>query len=296
MISPRAKALFDQYRLLAAAPQNFDLAAIRASCEGAEQQTTIPAGVHFAEETLAGVELIRCTPPKFTSAYRVIYLHGGAHCLMSAKTHARMCGHLALACGAEVLVPDYRLAPENAFPEGLNDALAVISAQGIPTALAGDSSGGGLAAACLLSLLGDKAQPFCAVLMSPWLDLTLSLPSVTENAVKDLMLREGNLRQFAALYLAGNPAITPLASPLHANLGSLPPILLQAAEDDLLRDDALLFAEKLRQAGNAATLELYPQMQHSFQFFAGRIPEADAALKAAAQFIAAHEPLASRSM
>ena len=295
MISPRAKALFDQYRLLAENPQPFDLAAIRASCEGAEEATGIPKGVRFTAERIGGVSAIRCIPPSDLADFTVVYLHGGAHCLMSAQTHSRMAGHLALACGAEVLVPDYALAPEHPFPQSLNEALAVIRAASRPLALVGDSSGGGLAAASLLTLRGDR-QPFCAVLMSPWLDLTLTLPSITQNATKDLMLRAANLRAFAALYLAGRPATDPLASPLHADLHGLPPILLQAAEDDLLRDDALTFAERLRQASSPVEVHLYPQMQHSFQFFAGRIPEADAALKDAARFIAAHVPPASRGI
>lgn len=295
MISPRAKALFDQYRLMAENPQPFDLAAIRASCVGAEEATGLPQGVMFTTDRIGGVPTIRCLPPGDPAPFTVIYLHGGAHCLMSAQTHSRMAGHLALVCGAEVLVPEYALAPEHPFPLGLNDALAVIGAMPGRVAVVGDSSGGGLAAASLLALRGPK-QPFCAVLMSPWLDLTLTLPSITQNATKDLMLRAANLRAFAALYLAGAPATDPLASPLHADLHDLPPILLQAAEDDLLRDDALTFAERLRQASNPVQVQLYPQMQHSFQFFAGRIPEADTALKDAARFIAAHVPPASRGI
>lgn len=294
MISPRAKALFDQYRLMAAAPQAFDLQAIRAVCEGAEEGTGIPADVQFDRDSVAGVPVIRCTPPKISARFTVIYLHGGAHCLMSAQTHARMAGHLALACGAEVLVPDYRLAPEHPFPAGLNDALAVVRAQNGAVALVGDSSGGGLTAGCLLTLRGTPQQPFCGVLMSPWLDLTLGLPSIEGNGKLDLMLRAENLRAFAGLYLGDTPSNHPVASPLHADLHDLPPLLVQAAEHDILCDDALEFAAKLKAVGGAVECQLWPEMQHSFQFFAGRIPEADAAILHAGEFIAANAPLLRR--
>lgn len=291
MISPRAKALFDQYRLLAETPQAFDLHAIRAVCEGAEESTGIPACVQFDHDSVAGVGVIRCTPPKVSARFTVVYLHGGAHCLMSAQTHARMAGHLALACGGVVLVPDYRLAPEHPFPAGLNDALAVVRAQTGPVALVGDSSGGGLTAGCLLILRGTPQQPFCGVLMSPWLDLTMSLPSIEGNGKRDLMLRAENLRAFAKLYLGNTPSNHPVASPLHADLHDLPPLLVQAAEHDILCDDALEFGERLKAAGGVVTCQLWPEMQHSFQFFAGKIPEADAAILDAAKFIAAHAPL-----
>lgn len=290
MISPRAKALFDQYRLLAETPQAFDLAAIRAVCEGAEEGTGIPSGVQFDRDALAGVPVIRCTPPSISARFTVIYLHGGAHCLMSAQTHARMAGHLALACGAVVLVPDYRLAPEHPFPAGLSDALTVVRAHNGPVALVGDSSGGGLTMGCLLTLRGTPQQPFCAVLMSPWLDLTMGLPSIQGNSKLDLMLRAGNLHEFAKLYLGDTPSNHPVASPLHADLNDLPTVLVQAAEHDILCDDALEFSARLKAAGGQVNCQLWPEMQHSFQFFAGRIPEADAAILDAGEFIAANAP------
>lgn len=287
MISPEAQALFDEFLAFSLEQEPFELEAERASCIGMEERTGVPAGVRYQNDIVAGVPVITCIPPKETADFTAVFLHGGAFCLMSAQTHSRMAGHLALAMGARVVVPDYRLAPEHPFPAGLNDALAVVRAQPGPVAVLGDSAGGTLTAGCLLSLRGTPQQPFSGVMMSPCLDLTYSLPSIRENAGKDLILDAERMHYFTEIYMAGQPATTPLASPHFADVSGLPPVLVQAAGHDLLRDDALVFVERVQKSGGTAVLQFYPEMQHSFQFYAGRMPEADAAIKAAADFILA---------
>ncbi len=182
--------------------------------------------------------LIRCTPdringmavewldpPDVQSDRFILYLHGGAYCLCSINTHRSMTGHIAAAAGARALLIDYRLAPEHPFPAALEDAVSAYHAlldRGVAPeniVIAGDSAGGGLALAALVSLRdADVPLPAAAVCISPWTDLSLSGASMTVNARKDVMLDYKTLKQSAEYYLNGADARTPLVSPLFADL------------------------------------------------------------------------------
>ena len=148
------------------------------------------------------------------------------------------------------------------------------------TVVAGDSAGAGLVMAALLRRR-DRGleQPALVVLIAPWLDLTCSGESIAANEQRDVVLRRDNLHHCAALYLDGSEPTHPLASPLFADLRGLPPCYVQVGDDDLLRDDSLRFVRAARAAGVDARVDVYPAMPHDFQFFAGRIPEADGAIR-----------------
>jgi acetyl esterase/lipase len=122
--------------------------------------------------------------------------------------------------------------------------------------------------------------PAALMLFSPWIDL-LNVPQ----APADLTTRAVWLRVCAEHTIAMPP--TTLASPLHADLRGLPPTLIQAGADELLRRDAVDLHDALERAGVAVRCELVPQRWHAFQLHAGMLPSADAALARAAQFIAA---------
>ena len=128
--------------------------------------------------------------------------------------------------------------------------------------------------------------PDCLVLMCPWLDLALTSPSVTRNRDQAIILNRHKLEAVARLYLDCRAKLTdPYVSPLYGDLRGLPPIYLQGAEYDLLVDDANRLQAHARAAGLALRYDLFPQMAHSFQFFAGAIPEADAAINEVARFV-----------
>lgn len=230
--------------------------------------------------------LIRCTPdtihgmavewidPPGAQADRVIlYLHGGAYCLCSINTHRSMTGHIAGAARARALLIDYRLAPEHPFPAALEDAVSAYHAlldMGMAPesiVIAGDSAGGGLALALLVSLRdAGEPLPAAAVCISPWTVLSLSGKSMTTNAKADVVLDYKTLKQSAEYYLNGADARTPLASPLFADLHDLPPLLIQAGTDEIILSDAMRVAEKARAAGVDVTLDVWARMQHEWQF------------------------------
>jgi acetyl esterase/lipase len=231
----------------------------------------------------------------------IFYIHGGGFVSCSAATHRPVATALARLTGRRVFSLDYRLAPEHRYPAALDDAVAAYEwllaqeDEGEGTharaiCVAGDSAGGGLALGCLLRLRdAGIAPPACAVCFSPWTDLAGTGASVRTNDGRCAMFRTENIDEFAAAYLpAGASARDPYASPAHAELSGLPPLLVQVGSTELLLDDARVVHDKMRAAGGASRLEIYDDLPHGWQMLDGFVPEARAALEQAASFIREH--------
>lgn len=223
----------------------------------------------------------------------LIYLHGGGFKMGSLTSHHDLMVRLSRAADCRVLGVDYRLLPEHCFPAPLEDVLAVydwlLGQSFVPgqLALAGDSAGGGLAAAALLALR-DKGQPLpaSAVLLSAWTDLSASGESYQTRAAADPIHQRPMILALAEQYLGddGDPR-TPLASPLFGDLAGLPPMLLQVGDRETGLDDSTQFAAKARAAGVAAELQVWPRMIHVFQQFAEELPEAREAIAGIGAFL-----------
>ena len=218
--------------------------------------------------------------PGFDGTRAVLYLHGGGYAIGSLNTHRRMAYDISAACGARVLVIDYRLAPEHPFPAAVDDAAKAwrwLLQQGLAPgrlAIAGDSAGGGLTIATLINLRDLKlALPACAVAISPWVDLEGIGTSMTARSAQDPMVQKEGLTWMAGLYLAGKDPRTPLAAPLHADLKGLPPVLVQVGSAETLLDDATRIAEKMHSAGVEVKLSVWPNQLHVFPFFAPILSE-----------------------
>ena len=174
----------------------------------------------------------------------VLYLHGGGYVAGSPESHRAITSHLAKFANARVVVPDYRLAPEHACPAAIEDAVAVydaLLAEGVDPAnlvIAGDSAGGGLTLATLQALKSTgKPLPAATLLLSPWVDLTLSELFDTD---RDIMLSPAWLSSAAQAY-GGDDLSHPTRSPLNGDLGALPPVLIQAGSDEILLNDGYVF-------------------------------------------------------
>jgi acetyl esterase/lipase len=253
--------------------------------------STLPApkGPAYRPETIGGVAgewAEGAAPPKGT----MLYLHGGGYMACSPQTHRAITGSFANR-GLKVFTPDYRLAPEHPFPAAVDDALAVYKAMlagGVAPAnlvVAGDSAGGGLALALLLAAKdAGLPMPAAAMVFSPWTDLAITGGTITTNLKRDSMLAGNTMADGAGMYLNGADAKNPLASPLYGELSGLPPLLIHVGEAEILRDDAVRFADRAEQAGVPVDLSVWPNMPHVWHLFQSLLPEARLALDQAAAF------------
>jgi acetyl esterase/lipase len=190
---------------------------------------------------------------------------------------------------------DYRLAPEYPYPAALEDAVAVyrgLLASGLAPsaiAIAGESAGAGLVAATLVALKhAGLPQPSSVVMMSPWVDLTLSEDSISEKAALDPALTPDGLKRRASDYVGTGDPADGLLSALFADLTGLPPLLVQVGSHEILLDDATRLAARAAAADVAVTLQVTPEVPHVFQAFASMLDEAGAALTEAGDFVRLH--------
>jgi acetyl esterase/lipase len=232
------------------------------------------------------------SPPQMDGKRTILYLHGGYYMFGSIRSHRSLAGNIAAAAQARVLIIDYRLAPEHPFPAGLEDALTAyrwLLAQDIQSkqiALAGDSAGGGLILSALLAMRQrGMALPASGVCLSPATNLNMKRDGLKINAKRDVMVNLSLAEQIQTLYLRGIDPCDPLASPYFGDLRGLPPLLIQVGADEILRPDCECFAEQALKSGVDVTLEVWPGMQHVWQYCASFVPESRQAIERIGEFI-----------
>jgi epsilon-lactone hydrolase len=263
----------------------------RSRLEQLSRAALLPRGTTVAEQAIGGVraEVVSAGGPD--PAPTVIHFHGGGYCIGSAVTVRSWAAHLSARTGCRVVLPEYRLAPEHPHPAALEDARAVVKAlngqaQPGPVVVSGDSAGGGLALALVLSLRDeDQELPAGCILLSPWLDLGRDRAAVPDLVRRDVLLTPGWLEACARAYAAPSAWADPSVSPLHAAHAGLPPLLIQAATDELLAPDAELLAASASAAGVDVTYTRWPRLWHDFALQPGLLAAADSALAQAAWFI-----------
>ena len=241
-----------------------------------------------------GLKGERITAPGVDGQRVVLYLHGGGYVFGSPRSHGVLGEYLSAAAQTQIMVLDYRLAPEHPFPAAVEDAVAAYRwllqshAPG-QIAIAGDSAGGGLSLAAMVAIRdAGLPMPGCATLLSPWADLSCSGESMTLKAAEDPMVQRDFTHQLAQLYVTDGSLEQPLASPLFADLSGLPPLLIQVGSRETLLDDSRRVAERARAQGAEVSLEIGEGMIHVWQIFAGRLDEARDAIDRLGAFIRQH--------
>ncbi len=273
-------------------PNPLTVPAMRARMEELGEKFPAPDDALVEPVSAGGCSAEWVAAPGTNLNRQVLYLHGGGYVQGSLNTHRLLTYHLSRDADARVLALDYRLAPEHPFPAAVDDVVSaykwMLSQGAHPSKItvAGDSAGGGLVVSALVSIR-DSGLPMPAggVCISPWTDLAGTGTSFETKRDEDPMLDTTILDWFAGLYLNGADIADPLASPLHADLSGLPPLLVQVGTSEILLDDAARLVERAQAAGVDATLKAWDGMVHVWHLFSPLLSEGRDGLVEAGNFI-----------
>jgi acetyl esterase len=291
MLDPDIRRLLDTVFDVAPGAAAPDIAQLRAAAERAPElfggepvalesivDALVPGG-----DTPVAVRIYR--PPARTPLPLVLYAHGGGWVTGSLQSHDRLCRILASRLDALVVAVDYRCAPEHVFPAALDDVARAwhwarinarkLGADGARFVVAGDSSGGNLAAALTLRLRTEaKPQPQLQILLYPALDASCSRDSYRAFA-SGYNLSAGQMAWYWNVYRSAAARDEVQLSPLAAaNFGALAPAIIAVAENDVLRDDGLDYAQRLEAAAVPVRLIRCEGMIHGFLRWTGAVPAA----------------------
>ena len=264
----------------------------RQTLDALGSQAVMPEGVEVVRGELAGMTCEWLIGPGCSRDAALLYLHGGGYAMGTCNSYRALTSRAGIASGIQAVLPEYRLAPEHVFPAAVDDAVAAYRAlleRGIEPeriVVIGDSAGGGLSMAMLLALREAAVElPAAAVLLSPWLDLTMTGDSLQTRAEADPWLAPELVAPMARLYAGEREMTEPGLSPLFADLAGLPPMLIQVGDQEILLSDSTRMAERAKQAGVEVELEVWDELWHVWHLFAPILPEANQAFERIGAFV-----------
>lgn len=252
---------------------------------------TEPTGVKTTEVTAGSAPALLHEPESGGNGWVHLHCHGGGLAMGSAAAWSRWLGHLAAKSGWSVLNLDFRRAPENPYPAGLEDARAAFDwlvEQGHPAeniVLGGDSAGATLALGTAQALRDAGIAAAGVVLLSPWVDFTLSNPTILGKAESDALNMPDALKMMREFYIGDQDPSNPSISPVFASMAGLPPMHIEASAEEILLDDALHVAERAREEGVEVDLKLWEVVPHVHQMFVGNLPESDESIDLIASWL-----------
>ncbi len=260
--------------------------------ELAKRAKNPPKHIRMDKTSLGGVPTERMRSENADERKALLYIHGGGFVAGRPANHRQLTWRLAAKTNAPVYAIDYRLAPEHPFPAALDDAVAAYRTlldKGIAPAriaVGGDLAGGNLTLALALKLkeLG-MPQPAALVCLSPVTDLAEPANSHEANAKRDAMFDPSIFNSVPESYVPGGDVTDPLVSPLRGDVSGLPPTLFQCSDAEMLRDDSVRMAARMKDAGVDATLEVWPKVFHVWQVAADMLPEGRRAIENIAAFL-----------
>jgi len=284
---------FSRRKRLPAVIQLRRLAELRAEYDEIARCHPLPSDVSYQPIDAGGVSAEWLSAPNAGGDCVILYLHGGCYATGSVETHRDLMTRLSIAASTRVLGLNYRLAPMHPFPAAIEDATAayrwLIGIDPARIAVAGDSAGAGLALAAIITIRDEGLPvPGALVCLSPWVDLALTGASMESKASEDPIVSREMLLGWGKLYLGDRDPLTPLASPLYADLRRIPPMLIQVGSAEVLLDDSTRLTERALAEGVDATLEVWPGMIHVWQSFAAILPEARQAIERIGKFVRTH--------
>jgi monoterpene epsilon-lactone hydrolase len=289
MASPQAAAidqLFDSFLAALVAKPDMPLDELRDLLEKCGDLASDPGGVDYLDVDADGTPCLWAVPHGSSNDAVLLCFHGGGCVTGSRFSHRKMFAHIAKAVGCRALIVDYARAPEAQHPAQVNESLKVyewLIAQGIKPAKigsVGDSAGANLCTAVVLAAR-DKGLPLPGVVMplSPWYDMEAKGETFQSNAKVDRLVNAEMSLGMSQMYIGETSAQDPLVNPLFADFSGFPPTYIQVGGYEALLDDSLRAVKRAAAAGVEFKCDVFPEMQHVFQFMAGRAPEADDAIQ-----------------
>ncbi len=271
---------------------NTSITAFRERCEkGARRYAKIQQEVSVRAEIIENIPCEWLIPEGTNPEKLVLYVHGGGYVSGSCSDHRNFVSKFSKFTKVTSLIFEYRLAPEDPYPAALEDSVKIyrwlldagFTSENI--IIAGESAGGGLCLALLLSIRDQKIPlPAAAVAISPWTDLTCSGDSYkTKNKVSPAPLNSWYV--FRKHYIGDHPADLPYISPIFGDLAGLPPLLINSGVDDELFDDGEKFSLRAKEAGVDVTFTAGSGMIHCYPLLAPMFPEATEAMDEIVAFI-----------
>lgn len=241
---------------------------------------------------LAGLPVYHIQPRHQVPQKHVVFVHGGAYVGRIVLLHWNFLYRLLQQYPCQVTVPLYGLAPEYTFRDAfplLTTLYQRLLKNHSPGEIffMGDSSGGGLSLAFAQSLLqSDLPQPGGVVLLSPWLDITMSDPDVVQREKQDPLLAIPGGREAATMWSGGADPREPMLSPINGSVKGLAPLCLLTGSDDMLLPDARKLRNKAQTQGQPLCYLEYPEMFHAWMLV-GWLPEAKRAMRDIVAFLEA---------
>ena len=253
----------------------------------------IPKDVKCEPVDVGGVPAEWISTPGVVNHQVILYLHGGGFIAGSIATHRDLAQRISRVSKTRILLIDYRLAPEHPYPAAFEDVLTayrwLIDVEKITPnnlIIAGDSAGGGLTVGGLIRMRDEGIPlPAAAVCLSPGIDPTGSGESFKTKVDVDPFISPEMFKFMVKNFFGDIDLETPLTSALLADLSGLPPMLIQVGTSEILLDDSVRIAEHAKAAGVDVTLDVWEDMIHVFQAFAGFAPESREAIDKIGEFI-----------
>ena len=252
--------------------------------------------IDYSNFNIEDLPVLKLENKKIKSNKTLLYLHGGGYVACGPETHGPLITQLSLMAKTHVLFPIYRLAPEHPFPAAIEDAVTsykYLLDQGIEPReifVAGDSAGGGLTMALLQKIKEENLpNPACAIVISPWTDLTLSGKSIIDRKERDPMIKmDPGSNVIVEAYCGGEDPKNPLISPIFADLEGMPPIQIQVASEESIFDDSTRLRDRLKACNNEEIDFIeWEGLFHVFQAFCSGwlgIPEAKKSIREMAKY------------
>lgn len=259
-----------------------------------EAYKQIPNDVTFDRVDAGGVESEWIYVSNAIKKKVFFHLFGGGYIMGNLDTRRWSTYLYSRETNMRCLNVGYRLAPEHPYPAALDDSITAykwLLAQDFDpkdVIICGESAGGGLTMATMLKLRDlELPMPAAAVMQSPWVDLSGRGKSLKSFYKYEPELASG-VKEMASLYSGNNNRKNPLISPVYADFEGLPPLLIQVGGIEVLRDEAILLAERAKTSGVDVTLEVYDGMTHVFQGFADKLEESMDAWNSVGSFVKKH--------